>query len=192
MKTNRRNFIKTTLLGTTGLVFSFYLGKKYFNSLAASKIEIPDLKEIIISIADTIIPTDETPGAEESNIFEYIKYVSDNVLSDSEKSKLIAGLLEIINIADNQFGKPFQKCNSKQKLTILYNLQASSIKNKTLNKIRHKMLGKNFIEIMKSLTIECYATSEMGCENFFQYDFIPVNYQPSITIDENHQAWATK
>jgi hypothetical protein len=192
MKTNRRNFIKKALLGTTGLAFSLYLGNNYFNSFVASKIDIADLQELIISIAGTIIPTDETPGAAESNIYEYIKYLSDNVLTTSEKSKLITGLLEIINIADNQFGKPFQNCSSEEKLTILCNLQSSSIKNKIIKKIKHKIFGKSFIEIMKSLTIECYATSEEGCKKFFQYDFIPVNYQSSIDIDNTHPAWATK
>ena len=192
MKTNRRKFIRNSILGTAGIVFGLSLGKKYINSVSASKVNIDNLKDLIISVSGTIIPKDDTPGMEDSNIFDYIKYVSKNILKDSEKNKLILGFLELTNIADNQFGKTFQRCSYQERITILQDLQTSKKNNKIIKKIRHKVLGKNFIEMITSLTIECYCTSEVGCKNFFQYDIIPVNFNPSIDIDDKFPAWATK
>jgi len=190
--TNRRSFIKKISLGSLGVIFGLYFGRSYYDSISINDIDLANYKDLIIAVSDCIIPTDETPGVIETGFYEYLLYVSSNVLTSKERAILISGLLDVTSRTQEQYGLPFHLCKTDQQLKILIELESENPSNHLFKKVHNKLFGISFIQMIKSITIECFCTSERGSKEFLQYDILPINYLPSIKIDKKFSAWAIK
>ncbi len=190
--TNRRSFLKRISLGSLGVIFGLYFGRRYYDSISINDIDFANYRDLIIAVSDCIIPADETPGVIETKVYEYLLHISEHVLTEKERALLISGIMGLTSRSEEQFGLPFHQCKSNQQLSILIDLESETPNNQLIKKVQKKLFGKSFIQMIKSLTIECYCTSEKGCKEFLQYDPLPINYLPSIKIDENFSGWAIK
>ena len=188
----RRLFLQRIFFGGSAILFGTYLSREYLKSAEPEIIDMEESRALIISIAKTIIPFNQIPGEPDIKIYEYVLYVAQHVFSNRERRKFTEGLIETEELARGQHGKSFRICSDKQKLKILEQLEASTIQHELIKKIKRKIFGDDFITMIKTLTIECYCTSEHGCKTFYQYDWIPGEYDPNLIIDDHYPAWATK
>jgi hypothetical protein len=142
------------------------------NSFQNNGIKISSPQEILLAeIVETIIPKTNTPGAKELNIHQFIpKMIAD--CYDKKAQEIYAKGFELVdNNIKNTFSKSFIECESKQRLEVL---------NKMLNSDNSD--EKNFIQIVKGLTIQGYLNSEYVMTNLRIFEFAPARFHGCVPV----------
>ena len=189
---NRRTAIKG-ILGVAGLGYASVIGVKYF--IGHSNQERGKLKAqatLIAELANVIIPPTTTPGAKEALVHEYIISYMEDCAPMKEYNNFINGLTELQENCVSNNNHNFEKCNAIQKIKIVEDLDKNSGSNGLFSKISNKLQGRPFYDILKSLTIEGYCTSELGATKHLEYQLIPGKYIAITKLGVNQKSWATK
>lgn len=175
------------LLGT-----SIYSGCGWIGNYSPIKPEfLISYKELIAELAETIIPTTDTPGAKEAKVENFIiKMILENEDFRTQNSFLL-GLRNLQSYSKKRYGKIFQNCSLDDKISILNHYENKTFKNQVLKKIEMRVLGVPFFYKLKSLTVVGFCTSEVGATQALAYDYIPVHYQACIPLLKGQKSWAT-
>lgn len=190
---NRRKAIKNIfalgVIGGTG-----YVGFKVFElHREANVASFTAKKELISDLADTIIPSTDTPGAKAAGVEVFIISVLSNCTSNVEQNLFLEGLENIERYCDRKFSKPFSACSSSQRVSILAYFKESDLyESKFLNKINNKFFGETFFAKLKELTVHGYCNSFLGATKGLAYNYIPGHYNACIPLKPNQKSWATK
>lgn len=122
-------------------------------------------------IAETILPTSDTPGAKELFVDEFI----DLMLTDCSDQKTIdqfkAGLGEVDQSAKTNHGKPFIKCSPTQQQEMVRQLD-------------NNKKDAPFFRLFKELTLLGYFTSEYAMTELINFNPVPGSYKGCIDSDE--------
>jgi hypothetical protein len=149
--------------------------------------------DLLADLVEMIIPATDTPGAKEAGVHGYIINVMTNCREPKVQIKFMNGLEDLNTYSLNNYDSPFLKCTIDQKTEILNYFEAhGEYKNRLLNKINNKLLGRPFFSTLKDLTIQGYCSSELGATQGLAYDYIPGTYSACIPILKNQKSWATK
>src|SRR5262245_37618996 len=112
---------------------------------------------MVTELASLIIPTDETPGAKEAKVNEYIDMIVGE--SDADTKKLyVDGLAWLDKTSMKRHQSNFLKLSPEQRVGIL--TEISQIKDAT----PENQLQANFFKAIKNITIEGFYTSKVGIE----------------------------
>ena len=187
---NRRKAIGG-ILAITGLGIASYTGVKFFYG-KSNKGQLRNYLSLISELVDVIIPPTDSPGAKEANVQNYIIDFMESCSSKKEYNNFLNGLNDLQDTCLNNYDNNFEDCTMNQKIEVLENLDSNYDSNSLLAKIDAKIRGRSFFNILKSLTIEGYCTSELGATKLLAYVPVPVNYNAIITIEPNQKAWATR
>ena len=123
----------------------------------------------VTELASWIIPTDETPGAREAKVNEYI----DMIVSEAPSSlkKLYRDGLEWLDkTSRSRHGKIFVELSKEQQFEIL--TEMSQIKNPSAN----NQLQARFFKAIKEATIDGFYTSRIGLDE--------LGYKGNAVLDE--------
>jgi len=105
-------------------------------------------------LSELIIPSDETPGAREAGVAEFIDFM---VAHDTEQQKpLRAGLAWLDEQSGRRFARPFLEVSEAQQVSLLEPLAYSA---------RYRAgeeAGREFFRRMKELTLMGFYSSEIG------------------------------
>jgi hypothetical protein len=189
---NRRTAIKG-ILAAAGLGYAAVIGVKYFighSNKERGKLEAQSL--LIAELAEGIIPQTTTPGAKQALVHQYIISYMEDCSSMKEYNNFINGLNDLQENCVNDYSTTFENCTALQKNKILENLDNNSGANGLLSKISNKLQGRSFYDILKSLTIEGYCTSEKGATQHLVYTLVPGKYNAITQWNKNQKSWATK
>lgn len=190
---NRRTSIKSILTLSILSVSSFSVYKWIDLHQKLDYKSLISFKDLIIELADTIIPTTDTPGAKDANVQEYIINVIVNCTGKVEQNKFLNGLKSVNDYCSENFSKSFEKCNLDEKTSVLnYFEQQESYPYPILNKINNKFLGKSFYTQLKILTVSGYCCSQIGATKGLAYDYIPGTFKSCIPLKFGQKSWATK
>ncbi|GAB3430126.1 hypothetical protein GCM10027516_37930 [Niabella aquatica] len=173
---------------------------------AASSYEIfswykdPDLKylklkkDLIADLAELIIPRTDTPGAKDARTEEYIIHAVTFGIPYYEANNFIEGLEQLEQVAHKKYKQPFSKCSNGQQTELLLKMQQGVfyLKWPMLSKVKRKLLGRSFFELIKDLTVTGYCTSETGATKGLAYIDIPGHFNPCIPLEKGQRCWATK
>jgi hypothetical protein len=150
-------------------------------------------RDLLADLVELIIPTTDTPGAKAAGVHDYIINVMINCREPKAQLNFINGLTDLDTYSLDNYGKTFITCNIYEKTAILDHSDAhSEYKNKLINKISNKLLGRSFFTTLKDLTVQGYCTSELGATQGLAYDYIPGAYSACIPILKHQKSWATK
>lgn len=188
---NRRIAIKG-ILGLAGLSYASIIGVKYFirySNHGRGNLEAHTL--LIAELTDVIIPPTTSPGAKDALVHEYIIRYMEDCSPMKEYNNFLNGLTDLQENCENTYNHNFENSTAVQKNKILENLDNNHDSTSLFLKINNKFLGRSFFDILKSLTIEGYCTSELGATKNLEYQLIPGKYK-AITSLTNQKAWATK
>lgn len=182
------------ILGFTGISFASVAGYKYFiENSNKNKEDIKAHFELISELVDVIIPTTtSSPGAKLAQVQDYIIYYMEDCSSNKEYNNFLNGLNDIQETCLDAYGTNFENCTENQKIEQLKNLDTNSSANNLLTKVRNKLLGRSFFNILKTLTIEGYCTSSLGATKHLAYLPIPAKYNAITVLTANQKSWATK
>ncbi len=126
---------------------------------------------LLAEIVETIIPKTDTPGAKELDIHKFtMKMIAD--CYDKKAQEVFAkGLISVDEIAKKDFSKSFVESNSTQKLAVLNSMLNSSESN-----------DKDFVRLVKNITIQGYLNSEYVMTNLRKFQFLPGKYHGCVPV----------
>lgn len=154
--------------------------------------EIGQYQNLISEISEVIIPQTDTPGAKEAGVVVYVINVIETCLSDRDRRIVLVGLDDIEEYSRKRYSRTFAKCSEQNKAAVLAHFQnKGNFDNAFLNKVKNKLLGPSFFELIKSLVVKGYCISELGATEGLAYEHIPVHYISCTTLLPNQQSWAT-
>lgn len=147
---------------------------------------------LISEVAEVIIPSTQTPGAKDANISISIVQMIKSCLSERERRKVITGLEYIQIYTQKKYSSSFNQCLAEKKIAILdYFDNKDRFQNEFLNRVKQKVFGPSFFELIKDLTVKAYCSSRIGGTQGLAYDHIPVEYVACMPMGLNQRSWAT-
>ena len=123
----------------------------------------------ITELASLIIPTDETPGAREAKVNEYIDMIVGESPSDVQKMYL-DGLAWLDKTSTQRHNKNFIDLSNKEQVEILVEISQLSDPSPE-NEVQAK-----FFRAIKNITIDGFYTSKVGIEE--------LGYKGNTVLDE--------
>src|ERR1700761_3759248 len=190
---NRRQAItRIALTGIGGVIL--FGGYKYYDWH-----KTPDLpwleahKDLVASLAETIIPATDTPGAREAGVADYILVMLRDATDRTTANKFIDGLKSVDSHCRSKYDRPFQQCSAEQQRDVLrhYEQKARPFNN-LVGKIESAYFGLPFYYTLKRLTVTGYCTSEAGATKGLAYLYIPSHYEGCTKLQPGQRAWATR
>ncbi len=134
----------------------------------------------VTELASLIIPTDETPGAREAKVNEYIDMIVGE--SDAALKKIcVDGLDWLDKTSRERFNKDFVDATTNQQTEIL--TEISQIKDPT----PENQLQAKFFKTIKNMTIDGFYTSKIGIEELGYIGNAVLDEFPGCTHPE-HQS----
>lgn len=189
---NRRKAIGG-ILAFTGIGVASFAGYNFFNANSnANRGQLKNYQNLIAELVDVIIPPTDTPGAKEAKVQEYIIDFMESCSSNKEYNNFYNGLNDLQESCVNDYDTNFESCTASQKIEVLEILNVNSDDDSILAKIDNKIRGRSFFNILKTLTIEGYCTSEIGATQLLTYVPVPVVYNAITTVTPTQKAWATR
>ncbi|MGL4631805.1 MAG: gluconate 2-dehydrogenase subunit 3 family protein [Leadbetterella sp.] len=169
---NRREVISNLGIGALGLVsLPAWASGWNADKIGAIKAPIVVNQLTLSSIAETIIPETNTPGAKTLKISRFITKMISDVYTKEDQTKFSKGMLKIDSIATKLHKKPFAKLSGAQKIGILEDMGQSTDTDQ-----------KWFFETTKSLCILSYTTSEYYMVNIEKFEFAPARYSGCVAL----------
>lgn len=182
------------------------LGIGFLTVSAASSYEIvswyktPDLKylnskkSLIADLAELIIPATDTPGAKDARTEDYIIHAVTFGIPYYEANSFMEGLKRLERDSHAKYKQAFSKCSNEQQTQLLLKMQQGEgyLKWPLVSKVKHKLLGRSFFELLKDLAVTGYCTSEIGATKGLAYIDIPGHFNPCIPLEKGQRCWATK
>lgn len=190
---NRRKAITRIALAGLGGTLLFG-GYKYYDWH-----KTPDLhwlethKELVASLAETIIPTTDTPGAREAGVADYILIMLRDATDRSTANKFIDGLKDVDHYCRSNYDRTYPQCSPEDQRSVLRHFEEKAKPFNTLaGKIENAWFGTPFFYTLKRLTVQGYCTSEAGATKGLAYLYIPGHYEGCKPLAPGQRAWATR
>ena len=136
----------------------------------------PPQFRMVEHLADIVIPTDETPGAKEAGVAEFIDFMVANrvpisarrdirctqdaiELGNEAQGKFVAGLNWMDARSKSEFGHEFMECAAEQQKNLLEELAYKAKFKPTTES------GRQFFQMMRDYTVVGYYTTKVGLES---------------------------
>lgn len=188
MITRKSAICQMFILLVSSLIFLYSCFKARSSKVKSAYI----YRDLISEISAMIVPQTDTPGAREAGVGIYIINVVESCLSDTDKRTVLLGLNDLEEYSYNKYSASFIKCSQEQKTMILKHFQKKGqFDNAFLNKVKKKLLGPDFFELIKTLTVNGYCSSKIGATQGLAYEHIPVKYIACTPLLPNQRSWAT-
>jgi hypothetical protein len=135
-----------------------------------------ELYRMVEQIAEMIIPEDDTPGAKQAGVAEFIDFMVANrvpvstsrevrstedaiEIGNDAQSRFLVGLDWINARCHSEFGRTFMDCSSEQQNGLLEELAYKSKFKPTTES------GRAFFQMMRDYTVVGYYTTRIGLES---------------------------
>lgn len=118
--------------------------------------------ESLAAIVDTIIPATATPGAKELGVHQLIQKIVADCYDTPAQNSLSMGLVLTDAVSLGDYGSSFRHLNPGQRLEVLNKMAVSTHPDQ-----------KNFLSMVKRLTIDGYMRSEYVMTNITKFEFAP-------------------
>jgi Gluconate 2-dehydrogenase subunit 3 len=126
---------------------------------------------LLAEIVETIIPKTDTHGAKDLVINKFVEKMVADCYDKKAQEIFAKGLVSIENVAKKDYSKTFVECEGKQKLAVL-NSMVSSSNNE----------DKDFVKLVKNITIQGYLNSEYVMTNLRIFEFVPGRYHGCVPV----------
>ena len=137
----------------------------------------------ISSIAETLLPKTETPGALDIHVPEFIDLMLADNYSLKDQKAFQTDLENFQQKAWRRFNRGFEKCSEGDKTILLTEEEDQSMD------IYHKTYQKSFYLIIKELTLLGYFTSEYVMTNMLDYHPVPGKYEGCVPFTINGKVY---
>ena len=187
---NRRDALERVALIMGGTIIggaAFLEGCKSSDSSAAfalTKDQIAFLDEV----AETIIPTTNTPGAKAAKVGEFMNTMVKDCYVSADQKIFLEGITKIEDASKKKFSKAFMETTAGEKTALLNEINKEL---KAYNEAKKDKDPNHYFGLMKQLTLLGYFTSEIGATQALRYVAVPGKYEGCIPYNKGDKAWAT-
>ena len=128
-------------------------------------------ENLLAEMVETIIPKTNTPGAKELSVHQFVALMVKDCYDKNTQAVYEKGFDLVDKNAKNAFSKSFLECDTKQRLEVLYKMSKSENSDE-----------KNFVQLVKRLTIQGYLSSEYVMTNLKVYEYAPARYHGCVPV----------
>lgn len=179
---NRREaFQRISLLLGGATLAPELLAKALAGSVTHFSVPSAEKLALLDEMAETIIPTTDTPGAKAAKVGEFIVLAVETCLPEKRKIRFWEGLDHAETVCRRQFGQSFVELNAAQRIAVLEQLQSERPKPGDD--------APTFFVALKMLVLHGYFTSEIGATQALNYDPVPGGWIADMPVDPNTKAW---
>jgi hypothetical protein len=156
-------------------------------------------------IAETILPTTNTPGAKAAGVGKFMTvYVADCYNEDNQKI-FHEGMGKVNQASEKKFDAGFMKLTPQQRHQVLvevdqeareyqkkkgeHDKQENEKAEKDKN-YKKKDMPVHYFRLLRELTVLGYFTSEIGAKQALRYIETPGRYEGCIPYTKGEKAWA--
>ena len=136
-------------------------------------------------IADTIIPTTDTPGAKAAKVGQFMAVIVSDCYDAARQERFMEGLARIDAGCKSRNGKTFLKYAPKLLHDHLVELDAEQ---KSFQKSKKKEDPDHYFRVVKDLVLWGYFTSEIGATQALRFVEYPGRYE-TIEYKKGDRAW---
>ncbi|MCP1385551.1 gluconate 2-dehydrogenase subunit 3 family protein [Runella salmonicolor] len=170
---NRREVLKNVALAAGG----FVVLPTWAEAWSPSTIQrwalnlSPQQEALLVSVVDTIIPTTDTPGAKDLGVPDFIQKMLVDCYEKGVQENVKKGLEKTDAIAKDRYLRAFVDCNSLQRKDVLGKVAMST-----------DQMQKDYLTLVKSLTILGFTTSEYVQTKHLKYNQAPGHYYGCVPV----------
>ena len=189
----RRNVLKG-ILGVTGTtIIAGSCGYAYVkNPSGYNRENIIEFQDLLAELVDVIIPPSKTPGGKEAQAYLFITSFMKHCATDKEYRNFYNGLVDFQEFTLRNSSNEYALCTLKEQTKLLEQFIEENKSHGTISKIKEKLRGKSFVQLLRKLTVEGYCQSQIGATVHLAYQPIPGQYNAIIPLEPNQPCWATK
>ncbi|WEK36818.1 MAG: gluconate 2-dehydrogenase subunit 3 family protein [Candidatus Pseudobacter hemicellulosilyticus] len=158
--------------------------KKWSASLDFSAEDIAYLDEV----AETIIPTTNTPGAKAANVGAFMSIMVKDCYDEANQKIFIEGMGKLNDASEKANKTRFTEATPEQRKALLITIDKEA---KDYTKNKKKEDPAHYFTQLKQLTLLGYFTSEIGATQALRYVPIPGRYDGEMPYKKGDKAWAT-
>lgn len=134
--------------------------------------------ELVLTIAEHILPRSDTPGARDARVNEFIAVIVGEWYEDDDRTRFLEGLAEVDRQSQSHFGTGFLESNAAQQEALLRGLDAEVAALRKAGESTNRV----FWARMKSLTLYGYFTSELVQTEVLKSPVIPGRYDGCVAM----------
>jgi len=140
-------------------------------------------------VAETILPSTQTPGAKEAKVGEFMQIMVTDCYEAKDQKIFTEGMSELkIKASKAKMGKSFMEANTEERTAFLTELDKEA---KEYQKNKKKEDPTHYFTMMKQLTLTGFFTSEVGATKALRYVAVPGKFEGSYPYKKGEKAWAT-
>jgi len=130
-------------------------------------------EETLAEIVETIIPETATPGAKSLKVHQFAMRMIKDCYGDEAQKNLKQGLILADTACRQAYNKTFVESNKTQRADILNKMIGSN-----------NVPAKQFMNMIKNLTIQGYMNSEYVMTNIQKYTMAPGFYHGCVPVKQ--------
>jgi hypothetical protein len=130
-------------------------------------------RALLAAVANTIIPTTDTPGALDAGVPDFIEMMVRQWLHEDERVRFVTGMTLFDSAVRQSEGKAYTALAPREQLTLLTRMAAQE----SASNANAPPNAGPFIAQMKALTIFGYYTSQAGASQELELNLIPGRYE---------------
>ncbi|MEX2346427.1 MAG: gluconate 2-dehydrogenase subunit 3 family protein [Balneolaceae bacterium] len=141
--------------------------------------------QLVTSLADVILPEDDTPSASQAGVPAFIESMVKEVYNDEQRETFLRGLDRFGEESTAELEADFFESPAGDMFDYVFNLNENALQGGPLE-------GETpFILMFKELTMLGYFTSEVGATQVLRYEAVPGRYDGCIPFEDVGRTWAT-
>lgn len=141
--------------------------------------------KLLNEIAETIIPTTNTPGAKAAKTGQFMATMVSDCYEPKDQQAFMTGLQTLQDECKKRYGKTFLKCSPKLRHDFLTELDTEQ---KTYTTSRKSGEPNHYFRVIKDLVLWGYFSSEIGATQALRYVPVPGRYE-TIDYKKGDRAW---
>jgi hypothetical protein len=128
-------------------------------------------ESLLAEIVETIIPETNTPGAKSLQVHQFAMRMIKDCYGEPAQANLTHGLTKVESISSQAHHQSFTACNAQQRTDVLTQMSQSA-----------EPSDRQFVEMIKALTIQGYQHSEYVMVNIQGYTMAPGFYHGCVPV----------
>lgn len=148
-------------------------------------------------IAETIIPTTDSPGAKAAMVGAFMTVMVKDCYTQADQQIFLDGMQKINEVSEKLHKTAFMKATPEQRKATLSEIDkeqkeySTAKREKDKNKKDEEKEPNHYFSLMKQLTLLGYFTSEIGATKALRYEAVPGRYDGNLPYKKGDKAWAT-
>src|SRR5260370_14437143 len=146
--------------------------------------------DFLNDVADTILPTTDTPGARDAAVGPFIARYSAACYPPAHIALLKSGISDIDAQMQILQSKGFRQANEAAKSSLLAQIDRQAKEHARLAEAKPAHNSPHYFTLMKQLTLSGFLTSEPGATRVARYRPIPGRDQRCLPYVKSHTFWS--